>query len=42
VAAMCPRYVLEILFGEKNTKLPITLQRLELEKISTDLESLEF
>jgi hypothetical protein len=41
--SMGPRYVLQLLFSEKITKLLITQQPLKLEKkISADLESLEF
>jgi hypothetical protein len=40
--SMGPRYVLQLLFGKKITKLLKTQQPLKLEKNSKDLESLEF
>ncbi len=36
------RYVLKLLFSEKNTNMPITQKPLAREKISTELASLEF
>jgi hypothetical protein len=35
---MVPRYILQLLFSEKITKLTITQQPLKVEKNSTDLE----